>query len=169
MLSPFNRVQLFLTLWTVAHQAPLEATILEWVALPSSRGSSQPRDQTHVSYISCTGRWVSATQEELNGDKNCVYYACDCSWVNGLLWYEWGFPWWRQMKPLHFSLILKYSTTLTTESYRRSFIQFQISSWCWSYDNYLGDFTLMSFEPFHHIPSSPVIGHSCLQRVSRIF
>ena len=31
----------------------LQARILEWVAMPSSRGSSQPRDQTHVSYISC--------------------------------------------------------------------------------------------------------------------
>ena len=27
----------------------LQARILEWVALPSSGGSSQPRDQTHVS------------------------------------------------------------------------------------------------------------------------
>ena len=28
----------------------LQARILEWVAMPSYRGSSQPRDQTHVSY-----------------------------------------------------------------------------------------------------------------------
>ena len=27
----------------------LQARILEWVAMPSSRGSSQPRDQTHIS------------------------------------------------------------------------------------------------------------------------
>ena len=32
----------------------LQARILERVAMPSSRGSSQPRDGTHVSYISCT-------------------------------------------------------------------------------------------------------------------
>ena len=39
----------------------LQARILEWVAMPSSRGSSRPRDQTHIShiaYISYTGRWV---------------------------------------------------------------------------------------------------------------
>ena len=36
----------------------LQARILEWVAMPSSRGSSQPRDQTCVSYISCIGRQV---------------------------------------------------------------------------------------------------------------
>ena len=35
-----------------------QATILEWVAMSSSRGSSPPRDQTNVSYISCIGRWV---------------------------------------------------------------------------------------------------------------
>ena len=34
------------------------ATILEWVAVPSSRTSSQLRDQTHVSYI--TGGHVTA-------------------------------------------------------------------------------------------------------------
>ena len=33
----------------------LQARILEWVARPSSSGSSQPRDRT---CISCTGRWI---------------------------------------------------------------------------------------------------------------
>ena len=59
----FSRVQLFATPWTVAWQAPLsmgilQARILEWVAMPSSRGSSQPRDGTYVSYVSCLGRQV---------------------------------------------------------------------------------------------------------------
>ena len=36
----------------------LQARILEWVAFPFSRGFSQPRDRTHVSYVSCMGRWV---------------------------------------------------------------------------------------------------------------
>ena len=31
----------------------LQARILEWVAMPSSRGSSQPRDRTHISCVSC--------------------------------------------------------------------------------------------------------------------
>ena len=34
----------------------LQARILEWVSVSSSRGCSQPRDQTRVSYISCIGR-----------------------------------------------------------------------------------------------------------------
>ena len=51
-----NRVRLFVTPWTVAHQAPLptgilQARILGWVAIPFSRGSSQPRDGTQVSHI----------------------------------------------------------------------------------------------------------------------
>ena len=36
----------------------LQARILEWVAMPSSRVSSWPRDQAWISYISCIGRGV---------------------------------------------------------------------------------------------------------------
>ena len=36
----------------------LQARILVWVAMPSSRESSQPRDWTRVSYISWVGRQV---------------------------------------------------------------------------------------------------------------
>ena len=36
----------------------LQARVLRWVAVPFSRGSSQPRDQTHISYVFCIGRWV---------------------------------------------------------------------------------------------------------------
>ena len=36
----------------------LQARILAWVAMPSSRGSSRPRDLTHVPYVSCIGRQV---------------------------------------------------------------------------------------------------------------
>ena len=47
MLSHFSRVQLFVTQWTVALQAPLsmgilQARILEWVAMPSSRDLPDP-------------------------------------------------------------------------------------------------------------------------------
>ena len=47
----FSPVRLFVIPWTVACQAPLsmeilQARILEWVAMPSSRGSSWPRDRT---------------------------------------------------------------------------------------------------------------------------
>ena len=47
---------ILVTPWTVARQAPLsmetlQARILEWVAMLSSRGSSQPRDETQVSHV----------------------------------------------------------------------------------------------------------------------
>ena len=64
-------VQPFVTPGTVAHQAPLyteilQARILEWVAMPYSRGSSQPRDQTLVFPV-LAGRFftTSSTYEEL--------------------------------------------------------------------------------------------------------
>jgi len=65
-------VQLCLTLFDsmdyIACQAPLsmtilQARILEWVALPSSRESSQPRDQTQVSHIAGIFFPVGATTE----------------------------------------------------------------------------------------------------------
>ena len=48
MLSRFSCVQLFTTLWAIAHQAPplargiLQARILEWVATSSSSRFSRP-------------------------------------------------------------------------------------------------------------------------------
>ena len=37
----------------------LQARILEWDAIPPPpRGIFWPRDQTHISYVSCIGRWV---------------------------------------------------------------------------------------------------------------
>ena len=36
----------------------LQARILEWAAMLTSRGSSEPRDRTCVSYISCIGKQV---------------------------------------------------------------------------------------------------------------
>ena len=49
-------VWLFATPWTATRQAPLslgilQAGILEWVAMSSSRGSSQPKDWTHCRRI----------------------------------------------------------------------------------------------------------------------
>ena len=54
--SSYSYVWLFATLWTIAHQAPrsmgiLQEGILDWALVPSSRGSSQPRNQTHISGV----------------------------------------------------------------------------------------------------------------------
>ena len=50
-----SHVRFFMTQWTVAHQAPLPMEFSRkeyWVAISFCRRSSQPRDQTHISYIS---------------------------------------------------------------------------------------------------------------------
>ena len=50
----------------------LQARILEWVAISSSRGSSQPRDQTCVSWVSCIGRKVLCHSSHLES-PNWLY------------------------------------------------------------------------------------------------
>ena len=65
VLSCFSHVQFF---WDPMDCSPpcssvceiLQARILKWVAMPSSRGSSWPRDQTHISCGSCiAGRFFT--------------------------------------------------------------------------------------------------------------
>ena len=60
--------QLLATPWTVVCQAPLsvgifQARILEWVSIPSSRGSSQPRGRTQVFLIAGRFFIARATRE----------------------------------------------------------------------------------------------------------
>ena len=64
MLSHFSHVRLFVAPWTAAPQVPVSMGFSRqeywsgWVAMLSSRGSSRPRDQTHVSYVFCISRRV---------------------------------------------------------------------------------------------------------------
>ena len=46
------------SLWGPSVHVIFQARILEWVAIPFSRGSSWPTDRTQVSCISCNGRWI---------------------------------------------------------------------------------------------------------------
>ena len=62
--KPLSCIRLFATLWTVAPPGSsvhgiLQARILEWVAVPSSRGSSQPRDRN--SYLLRLLRWQAGS------------------------------------------------------------------------------------------------------------
>ena len=64
---PHSVMSTYVMLWTVAHQTPLsmgilQARILEWVAISSSRGSSQSRDWTQVSHIAglCFTVWATS-------------------------------------------------------------------------------------------------------------
>ena len=52
-VQSLSRVRLFATPWTVAYQAPppMAFSRQEWVAISFSRGSSWPRDWTHISCL----------------------------------------------------------------------------------------------------------------------
>ena len=74
-------VWLFATPGTAARQPPLSMEILqarklECVAMPSSRGSSQPRDWTQISYIADGFFTDWATREAPLHIKSCYYHAC---------------------------------------------------------------------------------------------
>ena len=51
----------------------LQARILEWVAMPSSRESSWPRDQTHISCIA-GGFFTAEPPRKPNIDNTSLYY-----------------------------------------------------------------------------------------------
>ena len=62
--------------------------------MPSSRGSSQPRDQSHISYVSCIGRGVPyhyATWEALDQRQNSSVWPPGCV--------LWPLPLWLHFVP----------------------------------------------------------------------
>ena len=77
ILSHSSYVQLFVTLMDSSPSGSsvhgiLQARILEWVAMPSSKGSCWPKDWTRISYISCIGRQVLYHQHHL-GIPYCLF------------------------------------------------------------------------------------------------
>ena len=66
-----SRVRLFVIPWTVVHGI-LQARILEWVAFPFSRGSSQPRDWTQVSRMAGAFVTILATREAWDRGGGCL-------------------------------------------------------------------------------------------------
>ena len=51
-----------------------QARILEWVAISYSRGSSRPRDQTHIFCILCIGTTIGPDKNE--DFKNLIFFGC---------------------------------------------------------------------------------------------
>ena len=66
----------------------LQVRIVEWVAMPSLRGSFQPRDQTHVSHVSCIGKHSSGFSgtgrgvEEKKKIKRCTKKFLKVRFIN---------------------------------------------------------------------------------------
>ena len=71
----------------------LPTRILEWVAMPSSRGSSQPRDQICVSYVSYIGRQILyhyyhlGSPHSVTGSRIILYLFLYCPVLLLLLWF----------------------------------------------------------------------------------
>ena len=62
----------------------LQTRILEWVAVPSSRGSSQPRHRTRISHVFCVHRQILYPLSYLGSSINWVQsllFGCFCSFV----------------------------------------------------------------------------------------
>ena len=75
---PTSCVRVFVSLWTVARQAPpsmgfSQARTLEWVAISLPRESSWPRNWTCVFCVSCIGRRVLRRWAAWEG---CTAYWC---------------------------------------------------------------------------------------------
>ena len=82
-----SHVQLFVTPWTVVCQTPLsmgilQARILEWVAMHSARGSSQPRDQTCISHVPAlvVGFFTTSNTWKLRGMPKTKYLQVLSQW-----------------------------------------------------------------------------------------
>ena len=66
-LTPFYPMDC--SLWGSSVHGSLQARVLEWVAMPSSRRSSQPRDQA---CISCFARWTLYPLSHLGSRWYCI-------------------------------------------------------------------------------------------------
>ena len=76
VLSHFSHLRLFTTPWTLAYQAPLSMGFSRqeyWNVLPCPPPgeSSQPRDRTHISCISCIVKWVGFPSSSVGKESTC--------------------------------------------------------------------------------------------------
>ena len=93
MLSCSSLVWLFAAQWTVSPPGSfvhgiLQVRILEWVAMPSSSGSSQPRDQTLMSSALAGGFFTTSTTWESGSESESHSVVSDSLRPHGLysLW-----------------------------------------------------------------------------------
>ena len=94
MLS-YAPAQSYLTLYVPTDCSPpgssvheiIPAKILEWVAMPSSRGSSRPRDWTRVSCISCiAGRFFTTEPPGNPGRSSTLKHLYNLQQMTGSWW-----------------------------------------------------------------------------------
>ena len=96
----------------------LQARILQWVTMPSSRVSFPPRDRTHISRSSCIpGRFFTTEQPGNPTYYTYIFYICmllNCG-VGEDSWESFGLQ-----------------GDQTSQSYRKSTLNILWKDWCWS-------------------------------------
>ena len=118
------------TPWTVASQAPLsmgilQARILEWIAMPFSRGSSQPRDWNQFSHM------ADSLPSEPPGNPYSFPIRTGnlllmTAIVSKRLLFSWGFP----MEDLVFMELIKARGEGSEEQNgRRGWVHIVLGSW----------------------------------------
>ena len=90
--KPLSHIWFFATLWTVAHQAPLsmgilQARILEWIVMPSSRESSQSWDWTQVFHI--VGRSEPPGKPDWDQQNILFILSTMLGVTKGITWGKW--------------------------------------------------------------------------------
>ena len=85
------------------------ARILEWVAMPSHKGSSWPRDQTHITCVSCIGRWVLY---QVSHQGICICLSAIILFIHLKLSISW-WDRWGQIHIYHSLLFFLYPSDIT--------------------------------------------------------
>ena len=70
-----------------------QARILEWVAISYSRGSSWPRDWTHISCFSCMGRQILNQVCHRGNPNMCWQWNITLPWERRRFCHLWGHGW----------------------------------------------------------------------------
>ena len=83
----------------------LQTRILEWVAISFSRGSSQSRDQTGASGVSCIGRQVLYHQCNMGSPYMCV---CVCVYVCIYIYIPYIILPFKKKRVMNFQLVISY-------------------------------------------------------------
>ena len=104
----------------------LHTRIMEWVVIQFSRGSSQPRDWTHVSCISCIGRDIYYWHHLGSPDQALGKNRTRCSnnvlkslfSFSGLAWFSKSFH--LETKKMNDSRLTFYQWTIPAERYYKT-------------------------------------------------
>ena len=106
----------------------LQARILEWVVIPFSRGSSRPRDQTHVSCIgrrvvyclSHQGRPFRCRESKTHPGARPAWSSSYCNWLKKTSYY--GIIFLLLLEPLAWFFSWEYDGAPSSKSFGQNYL-----------------------------------------------